>query len=104
MGGSSDMSMSSLHAEEGICKKLISQGISLKNGTLYCIRWTYNKETDLYTLCKCVPCEDCYKYLSKKGVNNVVISNDDPDNPLIKVDLNYIGQNTKKSTGRLYGN
>jgi len=27
-----------------------------------------------------------------------------PDNPLIKVDLNYIGQNTKKSTGRLYGN
>ena len=27
---SSDMSMSSLHAEEGICKKLISQGISLK--------------------------------------------------------------------------
>ena len=42
--GSSDMSMSSLRTEEGICKKLISQGISLKNGTLYCIRWTYNKK------------------------------------------------------------
>lgn len=103
LGGCEDMSMSSLHAEEGLCKKLISNNISLKNGTLYVIRWTYSKETDTFSLCKCVPCKDCVNYLIKKNVKNIVISTDNIEEPLQKVTLEYLKENTKPSKGRLYG-
>ena len=97
------MTMSSLHAEEGLCKKLLAQNISLKNGTLYVIRWTYDKPSDTYSLCNCVPCKDCVNYLTKKQIKNIVISTDNPDEPLKKVNLDYLKQHTKVSKGRLYG-
>ena len=97
------MTMSSLHAEEGLCKKLISQNISFKNGTLYVIRWTYDKILDKYTLCNCVPCKDCVNYLTKKNIKNIVISTSNPNEPLKKVSLEYLKLHTKPSTGRLYG-
>ena len=103
LGGCEDMSMSSLHAEEGLCKKLLSQNISLKNGTLYVIRWTYDKPSDVYSLCNAVPCKDCVNYLTRKNIKNIVISTDNPKEPLKKVDLDYLKSNTRPSTGRLYG-
>lgn len=103
LGGCEDMSMSSLHAEEGLCKKLLSQNISLKNGTLYVIRWTYDKQTDVYSLCNCVPCKDCVNYLTKKNIKNIVISTDNSEEPLKKVDLDYLKLHTRPSKGRLHG-
>lgn len=103
LGGCEDMTMSSLHAEEGLCKKLLAQNISLKNGTLYVIRWTYDKPSDTYSLCNCVPCKDCVNYLTKKQIKNIVISTDNPDEPLKKVNLDYLKEHTKVSKGRLYG-
>lgn len=103
LGGCSDMTMSSLHAEEGLCKKLLSQNLSLNKGTLYVIRWTYEKTTDTFSLCNCVPCKDCVNYLTKKGVRNIVISTDNPNEPLKKVDIDYMKCHTKPSTGRLHG-
>ena len=100
LGGCEDMSMSSLHAEEGLCKKLLSQNISLKNGTLYVIRWTYDKPTDKYSLCTCIPCEDCIRFLMKKQIRKIVISTDDQKMQLKKVNVEDLKQKTQKSAGR----
>ena len=58
--------MASLHAEEGTIKLVESLGIPLKNGLLYCIRFTYDKISNSYTLCECIPCVDCINFLTKK--------------------------------------
>ena len=100
LGGSSDMTMASLHAEEGTIKLVESLGISIKSGLLYCIRFTYDKPTDKYSLCTCIPCEDCIKFLMKKQIRKIVISTDDPEMPLKKVNVEDLKQKTQKSAGR----
>tara|TARA_B110000114_G_C14952780_1_gene341028 strand:- start:185 stop:616 length:432 start_codon:yes stop_codon:yes gene_type:complete len=100
LGGSSDMSMASLHAEEGTIKLVESLGIPLKNGLLYCIRFTYDKVTNAYTLCRCVPCLDCINFLTKKNIRRIVISTDDPLNPLVKVNIEDLLDKSQKSSGR----
>ena len=47
------------------------------------------------------PCEDCCKFLSNYNFKSFIIST--YDNSLIDVDFDYLKENTKKSTGRLYG-
>lgn len=100
LGGSSDMTMASLHAEEGTIKLVESLGIPLKNGLLYCIRFTYDKISDSYTLCECIPCVDCINFLTKKNIRKIVISTNDPENPLIKVNVEDLKSKSQKSSGR----
>lgn len=100
LGGSSDMTMASLHAEEGTIKLVESLGIPLKNGLLYCIRFTYDKISDTYTLCECIPCVDCINFLTKKNIRKIVISTNDPLNPLMKVNVEDLKSKSQKSSGR----
>lgn len=100
LGGSSDMTMASLHAEEGTIKLVESLGIPLKNGLLYCIRFTYDKVSDSYTLCECIPCVDCINFLTKKNIRKIVISTNDSENPLMKVNVEDLKQKSQKSSGR----
>lgn len=100
LGGSSDMTMASLHAEEGTIKLVESLGIPLKNGLLYCIRFTYNKILDNYTLCECIPCVDCINFLTKKNIRKIVISTNDPEKPLMKVNVEDLKIKSQKSSGR----
>ena len=94
------MTMSSLHAEEGTIKYVESLGIPIKKGLLYCIRFTYDKITDNYTVCSCVPCKDCIRFLKSKNISKIVISTDNPAEPLKKVNINEIENLSKKSSGR----
>lgn len=99
----SDHSMPSCHAEVNAIKHVIKvKNIkSLHKATMYIIRWSYNKNTNDWTLQNCIPCADCVNYIKKFNINKFVISTN--NSTFIKVNFDYIYNNTKPSTGRLYG-
>ena len=104
LASGSDNTMPSCHAEVNAIKQVVKlKGKDkLSKCTMYIIRWSYNKIDNNWSLQNCVPCEDCVSYIKKYNINKFVISTDDERN-FIKVDYDYIKNNCKKSTGRLYG-
>ena len=95
--------MPSRHDEVSGINYLKSIKRSLKNVTLYTVHWTYDCHNRQWNLSDGVPCQDCYKYAKKNGINKFGISSKNL-NTIIKVPLEYINQHTKPSNGRLYGN
>ena len=99
----SDPTLPSAHAEVVAVKDVLSKKSkkTLKKAKLALVRWGYNKNKNDWELSQGVPCEDCCKFLSNYNFKSFIIST--YDNSLIDVDFDYLKQNTKKSTGRLYG-
>ena len=97
----SDPTMPSAHAEVVAIKTVFSLKKKFKNATLALIRWGYHKNEDDWRLADGVPCEDCVKFIEKFNVKKFIISSSTDE--LIEVDLDYLKEKTKKSSGRLYG-
>tara|TARA_B100000401_G_C52424827_1_gene539936 strand:+ start:91 stop:474 length:384 start_codon:yes stop_codon:yes gene_type:complete len=99
----SDPSMPSAHAEVVASKYVMSikSKEALKKSKLCLIHWIYNAEQDDWNIANGVPCYDCCKYLENLNYKSFIIS--DSNKELIEVKLDYLKENTKKSSGRLYG-
>ena len=99
----SDPTLPSAHAEVVAIKNVISKKSTkcLKKSKLCLIHWTYNKQNDDWELSQGVPCEDCCNFIKKYNFKSFIISTYNKD--LIEVNFNYLQENTKKSSGRLYG-
>lgn len=104
LASGSDSTMPSCHAEVNAIKYIlkIKGEKKLHKATMYMVRWSYNKNIDDWILQYAIPCYDCVSYIKKFNINKFVISTNTTEK-FIKVNLDYIIKNTKKSTGRLYG-
>lgn len=104
LASGSDNTMPSCHAEVNAIKHIlnIKGKKKLHKATMFITRWSYNKTTNTWILNNAIPCYDCVQYIKKFNIKNFVISTNTPEQ-FKKVSFEYIQQNTKKSTGRLYG-
>ena len=104
LASGSDNTMPSCHAEVNAIKHIltIKNKKCLSKATIIVIRWSYNKILDDWILQNAIPCYDCIKYLQKFNIKNYIISTDTKEQ-FKKVTFDFMVQNTKKSTGRLFG-
>ena len=96
--------MPSCHAEVGAIKFIIKlKGLAAaQKATYICMRWSRNPLINDWELNEGNPCKDCAEYFKKHNINNFVIST--KSEPYFKKkNLTEILEDSKSSTGRLYG-
>ena len=98
-GSPSDAKLPSKHAEIGVIDYAISMRRNIKKATLYCVRWIYDKENEVWLLADGVPCADCFNYAISCGITKFGMSSSELST-VIKAPISYIKMNTKYSRGR----
>ena len=104
LASGSDNTMPSCHAEVNAIKHIIKiKGKKkLHKATMFITRWSYDINTNSWTLQNGIPCYDYILYIKKFNIKNFIISIY-TEEQFKKVSFEYIEKNTKKLTGRLYG-
>tara|TARA_B100000575_G_C23012100_1_gene582998 strand:+ start:176 stop:535 length:360 start_codon:yes stop_codon:yes gene_type:complete len=104
LASGSDSTIPSCHAEVNAIKHIlnIKGKKKLHKATMIITRHSYNKKTNDWILQDAIPCYDCMKYIKKFNIKNFIISTNTSEQ-FKKISFKYIEENTKKSTGRLYG-
>tara|TARA_B100000902_G_C26545732_1_gene544700 strand:+ start:190 stop:483 length:294 start_codon:yes stop_codon:yes gene_type:complete len=96
--------MPSCHAEVNAIKYItkLKGSLAAQKATYICMRWSRNPLINDWELNEGNPCKDCAEYFKKHNINKFVISTKDEGN-FKKKNLMEILQDSRASTGRLYG-